>query len=71
MEGIEKITLTDDRHYDYSCSYTEGKPANGFEFRIYNKKNNQIRAKVTLDEVQMIGLMKSLATCLADDDGTE
>ena len=67
MEGIEKITLTDDRHYDYSCVYVEGNPDREFEFRIHNKKDNSIRAKVTLDKVQIIGLMKSLDACLGDN----
>lgn len=67
MEATTKVHMDNDRHFDFGCTYCEGKPENGFEFTIYNKKNNGIRAKVKLDKIQMLGLADSICKCLGND----
>lgn len=54
------------RHYDFGCNYCAGNPKAGFEFIIFNKSSNTVRAKVKLDESQIKGLRDSLDICLGD-----
>lgn len=67
MEAITKVHMDNDRHFDYAYTYCEGKPENGFEFTIYNKKNNGVRAKVKLNKTQLLGLADSICRCLVND----
>ena len=67
MEAITKVNVGKEQHFDYSCSYCEGRPEDGFEFAIYNKKNNRIRAKVKLSKTQLLGLADSICKCLGND----
>ena len=67
MEPVTKKHMKNERHFDYGCRYENGNPENGFEFIIYNKKNNRIRAKVKLDKTQLLGLADSICKCLGDD----
>lgn len=64
METINRVNMNEDMHFEFSCTYGSGHPEHGFEFVIYNKKNNVPRAKVMLNKTQMLGLIKSLDDCL-------
>lgn len=64
MESTTKVHMSNEKHFDYSCTYAEGKPEDGFEFAIYNKKNNEVRAKVKLDKTQLLRLAESICKCL-------
>lgn len=66
MESVTKKHMENEKHFDFGCTYSEGKPDNGFEFIIYNKKNNGIRAKVKLNKTQLLGLADSICKCLGD-----
>jgi len=67
MEAITNVNMDKEQHFDYSCSYYEGRPEDGFEFTIYNKKNNRIRAKVKLNKTQLLGLADNICKCLGND----
>ncbi len=67
MESVTKKHIKNERHFDYGCAYSKGKPENGFEFIIYNKKNNGVRAKVKLNKTQLLGLADSICKCLGND----
>lgn len=64
MKTIEKRILNDKRHFDFGCAYSEGHPESGFEFIIYNKSNNAPRARVKLNETQLLDLAATIAKCL-------
>lgn len=65
-DRTEKIVIDDDRHFDYGYTYGHNRPGDPFEFVIYNKKNNGVRARVLLDKTQLLGLAKAICEHLGE-----
>lgn len=53
MKDLENLFIEVKKGVEFGYTYGHNSPTHPFEFFIYNKNNNKVRARVYLDETEL------------------